>query len=201
MFYLTIRFVLSVYLDKKKGTSMSWEFAVLDWMQANWRGPVLDGIVPVFSALWDWGVPWFLLTAVLIWYKPTRKMGWCVLCAIGVELLVVSLGIKPLVDRLRPCDINLAIEQLVPRPRSASFPSGHTAQAFAVSGALYFCRSKWFVPVAVLSVLLALSRLYLYVHFPTDVAAGILIGWLCGWVAVVLCRRGESLKNQKKTKN
>lgn len=179
---------------------MNWEFAVLDWMQANWRSPWLDVVVPFFSALWDWGIPWFLLTAVLLWYKPTRKVGWCVLCAIGLELLVVSLGCKPLFGRPRPCDINLAVDKLIPRPRSASFPSGHTAQAFAVSGALYACRSKWFAPVAVISVLLALSRMYLYVHFPTDVAAGIWIGWLCGWGAVVLCRRWENLKNTKNAK-
>lgn len=176
---------------------MNWEFAILDWIQANLRGPWLDRIVPVFSVLWDWGVPWFLLTAVLLCYKPTRKAGWCVLGAIGLELLAVSLGLKPLFDRLRPCDINLAVDQLVPRPRSASFPSGHSAQAFAVSGALYYCRSKWFGPVVGISVLLALSRLYLYVHFPTDVAVGILIGWLCGWCAVAFCRRWEAQAKQK----
>ena len=172
---------------------MEWEFSLLNWIQTSLRTPWLDQVVPVFSALWDWGAPWFLLTAGLLLYKPTRKLGWCALCALLVEVAVVSLGLKPLFQRARPCDFYPEMLTLTSRPHTASFPSGHTAQAFALCGALYTCRSKWFWPVCGLAVLLGLSRLYLYVHFPTDVLAGALIGWLCGWLGVQLCRRAQNL--------
>ncbi len=173
---------------------MGWEFTILDWIQNNMRSPWLDTLVANFSELANIGAPWILLALVLIMYKPTRRTGCFLAAAMLLEFVVVDMGMKPLFDRPRPCDVNTAIDMLVQRPNSASFPSGHSAQAFVVSSALYYCHSKLFVPVLVVSVLMALSRLYLYVHFPTDVMIGMLVGWLCGFVAVEFCRKWE-LKN------
>ncbi len=163
---------------------MQWEFAVLDWIQTYWRSPLWDDAIAVFSTLWDHGVPWILLAVCLLCRKSTRKTGRSMAIAMILELVVVSLLMKPLVGRVRPCNVRPLAELLIPRPGTASFPSGHSAHGFAVTGALFYRRSKLTAPVFVLSVLLALSRLYLYVHFPTDVLAGIAIGWLCGWAGV-----------------
>lgn len=173
---------------------MAWEFTLLDWIQTNIRTPWLDTVVANFSSLGNIGTLWLILACALILYKPTRRTGIFLAIALLLETFVVDLSIKPLCNRPRPCDINTSVEMLVPRPYSASFPSGHSAEAFAVSGVLYYCHSKWFVPAVIFSGLMALSRLYLYVHFPTDVAAGILIGWLCGFAAVDFCKKWE-LKN------
>ncbi len=166
---------------------MNWEFQILDGIQ-QMACPGLDAFFAWLSPLFDWGLPWFVLAGILLCRRKTRKEGLCVLFALLAELAVVSIGIKPLVGRLRPCALR-EVALLVPCPGSASFPSGHTAQAFALSSALYYSHSKCFVPAVLLAAVLAFSRLYLYVHFPTDVLAGVMVGWGCGWLAAALCRK------------
>ena len=168
---------------------MNWEFQILDGIQKI-ACSGLDHFFAWLSPLFDWGIPWFLLAAILLFRRKTRKEGLCVLLSMIAELVIVSVGIKPLVGRLRPCDLR-EVALLVPCPGSASFPSGHTAQAFAVSSVLYYSHSKCFVPALILAVVLAFSRLYLYVHFPTDVLAGAMVGWACGWLVAALYRKQQ----------
>ena len=90
---------------------------------------------------------------------------------------------------------------LVARPTDYSFPSGHTAASFAAASALYFRRSRWWLPAGLLAALIATSRLYLYVHFPTDVLGGAALGILSGWLGVRLTdlaagRREENAKQK-----
>ena len=87
----------------------------------------------------------------------------------------------------RPCDVNTAVTILVNRPHGHSFPSGHTASAFAAAFALWLQNRKLGVPALVLAAFIAFTRLYLYVHFPTDilggVALGLALGALASWMA------------------
>ena len=105
-------------------------------------------------------------------------------------LICGNLVLKPLVARLRPCDLNRAVELLIARPADYSFPSGHTFASFASITVLFLMERKAFwIPALVLGTLITFSRLYLYVHYPTDILGGIILGVSLGLLAVFLIRR------------
>lgn len=158
------------------------ELAMLDWIQLHLRCGVLDGLMPAVSRICDRGEVWILLAAVLLAIPKTRKVGACLACGLLADLVLCNLCLKPLVGRLRPFSVNTEVTLLVSPPGDASFPSGHTASSFAAVSALRKAGSPLWRPSLVLAVVIALSRLYLYVHWPTDVLGGIPVGWLAGWL-------------------
>ena len=100
-----------------------------------------------------------------------------------MDALLCNLILKPLVARIRPYDVNTAVQLLVSKPVDYSFPSGHTAASFASVVALFMAgERKLWKPALVLAVLIAFSRLYLYVHYPTDVLGGLILGLIAGYL-------------------
>lgn len=175
------------------------EFIILDSIQ-QLRNPVLDVIIPIITMFGNGGIFWIALSAVLLIFPKTRKTGLMMGIALLMDLLICNVGLKPLVVRIRPCDINTGIELLIARPLDYSFPSGHTAASFAASFALLFSKHRKYAwPAIVLSAMIAFSRLYLYVHYPTDVLAGIIIGLLCGFLSFLLVSKiDQFISNRKK---
>lgn len=166
------------------------ELAILDAMQ-TWHSPGLDPVVAAFTSTSNHGELWILLGIVLLCFRRTRKAGASVLVAVVLGAIVTNLTIKPLLMRPRPCDVNAAVSLIIPRPDGSSFPSGHTTAAFAAAAALWFARNPkppvgLTVGVTVAAVLMGLSRMYCYVHYPTDVLAGIVVGTLAGLAAARL---------------
>ena len=160
------------------------DMAVLNFIQNHLRNTVGDHLFPVITALGNAGLVWLVLAAVLLILPRTRKLGLIVTTALILEAIPCNLILKPLVERARPFTVNPAVELLIAKPADFSFPSGHTSASFAVASALFFRKERLWIPAGILAVLVAFSRLYLYVHYPSDVLAGALIGILAGWLAV-----------------
>ena len=162
------------------------EIHILNMIQ-NLRTPIGDVVVPLITRLGDAGIIWIILTVLLLIIPKTRKTGVIMLAALLVDVLLCNVFIKNLVARTRPFDVNTAVQLLVAKPRDYSFPSGHTAASFASVTALYLAGEKKLWKIAlVLAVLIAFSRLYLYVHYPTDVLGGIITGAIAGYIGYKL---------------
>lgn len=165
---------------------MSFDLPILDYIQTHLRSGVLDFLMPVLTVFGDGGVFWILLTLALLMFKKTRRYGLAMAAGLCIEALFCNVIIKNAVARIRPYDINTSVRLLIKPPSDYSFPSGHTGASFAGASALLFskCRKFW-IPAFLLASVIAFSRLYLYVHFPTDVLAGALLGIFSGWLGSV----------------
>ena len=173
------------------------EIHILDMIQ-NLRTPIGDVVVPLITRLGDAGIIWIILTVLLLIIPKTRKTGVIMMAALLADVLLCNVVIKNLVARTRPFDVNTAVQLLVAKPRDYSFPSGHTAASFASVTALYLAGEKKLWKIAlVLAVLIAFSRLYLYVHYPTDVLGGIITGAIAGYIGYKLTFIVQS-KHRKK---
>lgn len=179
-------------------TITNFDFSILYWIQENMRTEWLDSFCAFLSRAFQLGVPWFLLGGIMFCFKKTRAAGVMLAAAVVLTFFFNEVAIKNLADRVRPCNIDLSIPLAVKRPESYSFPSGHTATAFAAVGVLVFKHKKAGIPLVLFAVLMGFSRLYLFVHFPTDVLAGAEFGFLMAWVTVLLfkeCKYDEKLSN------
>lgn len=135
------------------------------------------------TRLGDAGIIWIMLSIVLLLIPKTRKSGAVMVVALVVDVLLCNIVLKNLVARTRPYDVNTGVHLLVAKLHDYSFPSGHTAASFASVTALYLAGEKKLWKFAlVLACLIAISRLYLYVHYPTDVLGGILFGVISGYL-------------------
>lgn len=166
------------------------EGAILLWIQNNLRCAFLTPVMRVITTLGNSGIFWIVLTLLLLIFKRTRRLGVHCAASMLLTLLVVNLCIKPLAARTRPYELIQGLEILVSRPHDYSFPSGHAANSLTCAWTIFrLAPKKYGVPALVLAVLIALSRLYVGVHFPTDVLAGAAIGILMSEIALRALRR------------
>lgn len=168
---------------------MGIEFRILDGIQSI-RTPLGDVVMPLISSLGNAGMIWVLLALVLFLVPRTRRSGAIVLAALCLDVLMCNVLLKHMFARIRPCDVNTAVQLLIARPHDFSFPSGHTAASFAAASALYFAgEKKLFKAAAVLAVWIAFSRMYLYVHYPTDILGGVIVGVLSGYIGMCVWKK------------
>lgn len=179
------------------------DLPILDWIAANLWCPFLDAIMPAITLLGDAGIFWMIIAAALLLFKKTRRVGLGMGFAMLMGLLLCNLTLKPLCQRPRPYDYQLdvfskLIPLLIDRQHDFSFPSGHTIASFEAAGVIALNNKKWGIAALVLSCLIAFSRLYLYVHYPTDVFASIILGAILAVIGYWLA--GKIVKPRKKGK-
>ena len=131
----------------------------------------------------SYGQLWVIVAALLLIFKKTRKAGVSVLIAYLAVFLIGQLALKNLFSRPRPCQIDEAFALLVARPSSSSFPSTHSAWAFGTATAIFMQHRKMGVAAYVVAALIGFSRLYMFLHFPTDVLFGMVLGIALGVLA------------------
>lgn len=151
------------------------EFNILYFLQTL-HNPWLDVLMKEVSSLANSGFFWIVTGVLLLFFKRTRKVGICVLLSLGIGFLAGNLVLKNLVGRSRPCWIDRSVPLLIPNPRDFSFPSGHTLASFEAAVSIRLFNRSWGRGALVLATLIAFSRMYLFVHFPTDVLGGMILG-------------------------
>ena len=170
------------------------DLPILDWIAANLWCPLLDAVMPVITVLGDAGIFWMVIAAALLLFKKTRRVGLGMGIAMLMGLLLCNLTLKPLCQRPRPYDyqfdvFNKLIPLLIEQQHDFSFPSGHTIASFEAAGVIALNNKKWGIPALILASLIAFSRLYLYVHYPTDVLVSVSLGLALAFVGNQLAHR------------
>lgn len=172
----------------ERGFFMNFDLEILEFIQNYLRNDVFDAIMPLITKLGDRGMIWIISSVLLLLFPGTRKAGAAVAASLILEALCCNVILKPFAARPRPFQVNTEVQLLIPPLLDYSFPSGHTGAAFAAASALFFMKSRLWIPALILSVLMGFTRLYLYVHYPSDVLAGALLGILSGWIGNRLIR-------------
>lgn len=174
---------------------------VLFIINKKMKNKYLDKIMPVITSLGNLGVVWLAIAVILLFAEENKSIGEVVILTMMFSTIVGEGIIKHLVRRVRPCNQKNNSTLLIVKPISYSFPSGHTLSSFAAAEVLsiYFINYK--IIFITIALLIALSRMYLYVHYPTDVIAGMLIGILCSKLIFIILQEidinnvGTFLKN------
>jgi undecaprenyl-diphosphatase len=149
------------------------ESGIMEWFSGI-HGTPLDFLFEGLSYSATAGIVWLVLGAFIIW-KGRRTDGASLMLSVILALCICDLVLKPIIDRDRPFD-DLDLDVLVTLPTTSSFPSGHAASAFAGAVSLLMIDRRWGIAALAFATLVALSRVYVCVHWPTDVIAGALIG-------------------------
>lgn len=173
------------------------DFSILDYIQSNWSNAFLDFIMPKITFLGNAGLIWILAAVIMLIFKKYRKNGIMLVISLGCCFVIGNLLLKNIVARPRPCWINESVNMLISIPTDSSFPSGHTMSAFAAAAVIMYTNRKLGIAAYILAVLIAFSRLYLYVHFPTDIMAGAVIGTAIG-IALCLVYKKRTAVGDKK---
>ena len=173
--------------------AVAFDLPILDWIQANLQSPLMDKIMPIITLFGDAGIFWIALSVLLLLFPKTRRIGLGMGIALLMGVLICNVTLKPLVARIRPYDLQeelgVAIKLLIDAQHDFSFPSGHTIASFEASVVLLKNNKLMGVPAFILAIAIAFSRLYLYVHYPTDVIVSIILGTLFAFLADALVKK------------
>ena len=173
--------------------AISFDLPILEWIQANLQSAFLDKLMPIITAFGNGGIFWIACAVLLMFLPKTRRIGFGMAFALTMGLVVCNMILKPGVARIRPYDLQetlgVTIDLLIKRSHDFSFPSGHTIASFEACTVLMLGNKKLGIPATLLAILIAFSRLYLYVHYPTDVITSIVLGILFGIIGWALAKK------------
>ena len=174
--------------------------AILRLIQRLLSSNVSNFFFSNITVLANAGVLWISLSIIFAIMPKTRKMGFTMMLAMIFGLIFGNLLIKNVVARMRPYQVDTTIQLIINKPSEFSFPSGHTLCSFGASISIYLYRKKLGVCMIVIASAIALSRMYLYVHFPTDIVGGILLGILTSNIAYLIINKIYMSKSNTLTK-
>ena len=183
--------MLAAFQEFLNTCAVSFDLPILDWIQANLQSSVLDVSMPIITLLGDAGIFWIAWSVLLLLFPKTRKIGLGMGFALIMGLIVCNVTLKPMVARIRPYDFQeqefgVIIQLLIERQHDFAFPSGHTIASFEAATVLLKNSKKMGIPAMILAVIIAFSRLYLYVHYPTDVLCSVVLGILFAFIGDAL---------------
>lgn len=158
--------------------------SILLYIKNNAHGPIMDKFMVIMTSMGNSGFIWVAIGIILLISKRYRKVGFITLAALLLSAILGEGILKHMVQRMRPSTDIPAVNLLIAKPLSFSFPSGHAASSFAAAGVLAKYFKDYALEVYTMAALIAFSRLYLYVHYPSDVAAGIILGLICSKTAL-----------------
>ena len=198
--------MLSTVQSFLNSCAVSFDLPILDWIQNTLQSDFMDKFMPFITLFGEGGIFWIALSILLILFPKTRKIGLGMGFAMALGLLVCNVTLKPLIARPRPYDFQLSefgrvIPLLIEAQHDFSFPSGHTIACFEASVVL-LKNNKWMgVPAFILAILVSFSRMYLYVHYPTDVIVSVILGTLFAFIGDALAGAvAPKLKPRKRGK-
>ena len=170
---------------------------ILLWIQEYIRNDFLTPIFKFITSLGDEGLVWIAIAVFLLFIKKYRKVGWMVGVSLLGSLIFNNFILKNIVARPRPYRMLEELTILIPEPGEFSFPSGHTSSSFAAGVVLYMMLPKKYgIPAMILAFLMGISRLYVGVHYPTDVLGGMVMGALLAVATVKIFDRMK-LRNER----
>lgn len=160
---------------------------ILLYVQEHIRCSVLDKVFPLITHLGDAGIFWILLSLVLLIFKKTRKAGAFSLGALIGSVVLNNMILKVVINRTRPYELIEGLRLIGKAATDASFPSGHTAASFASAVAMFpNLKKRYGVPLLILALLISLSRVYIGIHYPSDIVGGFVSGLFLGIMANVI---------------
>lgn len=165
------------------------DFKILDFIHEHLSCKVLNFLMPKVTFIGNGGIIWILTAVIMLFSTKYRKTGITTGAGLFTGVIIGNVILKNLVARNRPCWINDTVNILISVPQDYSFPSGHTLSSFISATIIMHCNRRIGIIVYVVATMIAFSRLYLYVHFPLDVLAGVLIGIIIGTVSNIISDR------------
>lgn len=190
--------------------AITFDFPILEFIRNYLTCDALDKAMPYITLFGEWGAFWIAIAVILLCFRKTRKTAWSMGAALMLGLIICNVILKNLIGRDRPfffytvermANYDLPqlknwvpvtegdIKWLVASDLHKSFPSGHTIACFEASTVLLIKDKRMGIPAAIIAFLVAFSRLYLYVHWPSDVLAGALLGAAVGWVGAKIVEK------------
>lgn len=181
------------------------DFNILNAIQSI-RNPFLDTIMPLITFLGSGGIVWAVTALIMLCFKKSRKTGIIIIVSLLLGLFLSTMGLKNVIARERPYNTEgalLTVENLLIGAPSGrfSFPSGHAISSFSAATVILLYSKKLAIPAIILATLICFTRLYLYVHFPSDVICGALFGILLAFVSNFLVNKIWEKINERKLSN
>ena len=174
------------------------ELQILHMIQ-GWHQDWLSEIMIFFSTIGNGGMCWIVVCLALLIIPRTRKCGLVMAFSMILTLILGNKIIKNVVARPRPCAVDQSVRLLIPFPGEYSFPSGHTSNSFTAAVSVFlFYRKPGIIALAVASII-AFSRMYLFVHYPTDILGGILLGTLDAMLVYACVQKWGDMLSKRQT--